>query len=81
MLFGYEWELTKSPAGAYQWTPTDAAAGDLVPDAHDPDRRHAPMMATTDIALRTDPAYEVISRRFHENLDEFADPSPAPGSS
>ena len=73
MLFGYEWELTKSPAGAYQWTPTDASAGDLVPDAHDPDRRHAPMMATTDIALRTDPAYLEISRRFHENLDEFAD--------
>ena len=73
MLFGYEWELTKSPAGAYQWTPTDASAGDLVPDAHDPDRRHAPMMATTDIALRTDPSYLEISRRFHENLDEFAD--------
>jgi len=73
MLFGYEWELTKSPAGAYQWTPTDAAAGELVPDAHDPDRRHAPMMATTDIALRTDPSYLEISRRFHENLDEFAD--------
>ena len=73
MLFGYEWELTKSPAGAYQWTPTDASAGDLVPDAHDPDRRHAPMMATTDIAMRTDPAYLEISRRFHANLDEFAD--------
>jgi len=73
MLFGYEWELTKSPAGAQQWTPTDASAGTLVPDAHDPDRRHAPMMATTDIALRTDPAYLEISRRFHANLDEFAD--------
>ena len=73
MLFGYEWELTKSPAGAYQWTPTDASAGDLVPDAHDPDRRHAPMMATTDIAMRTDPSYLEISRRFHANLDEFAD--------
>ena len=73
MLFGYEWELTKSPAGAYQWTPTDASAGDLVPDAHDPDRRHAPMMATTDIALRTDPAYLEISRRFHADLDAFAD--------
>ncbi|MGB2000190.1 MAG: peroxidase family protein, partial [Candidatus Puniceispirillaceae bacterium] len=73
MLFGYEWELTKSPAGAHQWTPTDASAGDIVPDAHDPDRRHAPMMATTDIALRTDPAYLEISRRFHANLDEFAD--------
>ena len=73
MLFGYEWKLTKSPAGANQWTPTDASAGTLVPDAHDPDRRHAPMMATTDIALRTDPSYLEISRRFHENLDEFAD--------
>ena len=73
MLFGYEWKLTKSPAGANQWTPTDEAAGTLVPDAHDPDRRHAPMMATTDIALRTDPSYLEISRRFHANLDEFAD--------
>ncbi len=73
MLFGYEWELTKSPAGAYQWTPTDASAGDLVPDAHDPELRHAPMMATTDIAMRTDPSYLEISRRFHENMDEFAD--------
>ena len=73
MLFGYEWELTKSPAGANQWTPTDASASSLVPDAHDPDRRHAPMMATTDIALRTDPAYEEISRRFHADLDAFAD--------
>ena len=73
MLFGYEWELTKSPAGAQQWTPTDASAGTLVPDAHDPDRRHAPMMATTDIALRTDPAYLEISRRFHADLDAFAD--------
>ena len=73
MLFGYEWELTKSPAGAYQWTPTDASAGDLVPDAHDPELRHAPMMATTDIAMRTDPSYLEISRRFHENMDKFAD--------
>jgi catalase-peroxidase len=73
MLFGYEWELTKSPAGANQWTPTDASASSLVPDAHDPDRRHAPMMATTDIALRTDPAYVEISRRFHADLDAFAD--------
>ena len=73
MLFGYEWELIKSPAGAYQWTPTDASAGDLVPDAHDPELRHAPMMATTDIAMRTDPSYLEISRRFHENMDEFAD--------
>ena len=73
MLFGYEWDLTKSPAGAYQWTPTDASACDLVPDAHDAELRHAPMMATTDIAMRTDPSYLEISRRFHENMDEFAD--------
>ena len=73
MLFGYEWELTKSPAGAYQWTPTDTSAGDLVPDAHDPELRHAPMMATTDIAMRTDPSYLEISRRFHQNMDEFAE--------
>ena len=72
-LFGYEWELTKSPAGAWQWTPTDPAASDTVPDAHDPTRRHAPMMATTDVALRVDPAYEAISRRFHEDPDAFAD--------
>ena len=72
-LFGYEWELTKSPAGAWQWTPTDPAASDTVPDAHDPSRRHAPMMATTDVALRVDPAYEAISRRFHEDPDAFAD--------
>ncbi len=72
-LFGYEWELVKSPAGAHQWAPKDGAAADAVPDAHDPSRRHAPMMATTDIALRVDPVYEEISRRFHENPDEFAD--------
>jgi len=72
-LFGFEWELTRSPAGAHQWTPTDAAAATLVPDAHDASRRHAPMMATTDIALRVDPAYAVISRRFHENPDQFTD--------
>ena len=63
-LFGFEWQLTKSPAGAQQWTPTDPAAATLVPDAHDPSRRHAPMMTTADMALRTDPAYEKISRRF-----------------
>ncbi len=63
-LFGYEWKLTKSPAGAHQWTPTDPAASSTVPDAHDPARRHAPMMTTADIALRVDPAYEAISRRF-----------------
>jgi catalase-peroxidase len=72
-LFGYEWTLTKSPAGAQQWTPTDPAAGDTVPDAHDPSRRHAPMMATTDIALKMDPIYAPIAKRFHENPDQFAD--------
>jgi catalase-peroxidase len=72
-LFGNEWELTKSPAGAYQWTPKDAAAAGTVPDAHDPSKRHAPMMATTDLALRMDPTYEKISRRFYENPGEFAD--------
>ncbi|MEX1043387.1 MAG: catalase/peroxidase HPI, partial [Acidimicrobiia bacterium] len=72
-LFGFEWELTKSPAGAQQWRPTDRAADDTVPDAHDPSRRHAPMMATTDLALRMDPIYEPISRRFFENPDELAD--------
>jgi len=72
-LFGYEWELTKSPAGAHQWTPTDPAAANTVVDAHDPTKRHAPMMATTDIALRTDPAYLAISKRFHENFAEFSD--------
>ncbi|MEY3050360.1 MAG: hypothetical protein RLY31_145 [Bacteroidota bacterium] len=72
-LFGYEWELTKSPAGAYQWKPKDNAGEGLVPDAHDPAVRHAPFMLTTDLALRFDPAYEKISRRFYENPDEFAD--------
>ncbi len=72
-LFGYEWQLTKSPAGAHQWTPTDPAAATTVVDAHDPSKRHAPMMATTDIALRTDPAYLAISKRYHENFDQFAD--------
>jgi catalase-peroxidase len=71
-LFGYEWELTKSPAGAFQWTPKDASAQGTVPDAHDPAKRHAPMMFTTDLALRTDPIYEPISRRFHEDPDAFA---------
>jgi catalase-peroxidase len=73
MLFGYEWELTESPAGAKQWKPTDPAAAELVPDAHIPGKRHAPMMATTDLALRFDPVYEKICRRFHANPDEFAD--------
>jgi catalase-peroxidase len=72
-LFNYEWELTKSPAGAQQWTPKDASAADTVPDAHDASRRHAPMMLTTDLSLRFDPIYEPIARRFHENPDEFAD--------
>ena len=72
-LFGYEWELTKSPAGAQQWTPKDNAAAGTVPDAHDPSKRHAPMMATTDLALRMDPAYAEISKRFYENPDQFAD--------
>ncbi|MEL6374668.1 MAG: catalase/peroxidase HPI [Pseudomonadota bacterium] len=72
-LFGNEWELTKSPAGAQQWTPKNPAAKDLVPDAHDPDKRHAPMMSTADMAMRMDPAYEKISRHFHANPDEFAD--------
>ena len=72
-LFGYEWELTKSPAGAWQWTPTDPAAADTVPDAHDPSRRHAPMMATTDLSMRMDPVYEKISRRFHQHPEELAD--------
>ncbi len=72
-LFGYEWELTQSPAGANQWTPTSADAQGSVPDAHDPARTHAPMMTTADMALRMDPLYEPISRRFHENPAEFAD--------
>ncbi|MFN9977218.1 MAG: peroxidase family protein, partial [Phycisphaerae bacterium] len=72
-LFGFEWELTKSPAGAHQWRPKDGAGAGLVPDAHDPARRHAPAMLTTDLALRFDPAYEKISRRFFEHPDEFAD--------
>ncbi len=72
-LFGYEWELTKSPAGAHQWKPTDPAAATLVVDAHDPARRHAPMMTTADLALRADPAYEQISRRFLHDPAAFAD--------
>ena len=72
-LFGHEWELTKSPAGAQQWTPKDPAAKTAVPDAHDPTRRHAPMMTTADMAMRMDPAYEKISRRFMANPKEFAD--------
>jgi catalase-peroxidase len=71
-LFGYEWELTKSPAGAWQWKPKDASAEGTVPDAHDPSKRHAPTMLTTDLALRMDPIYEPISRRFHEHPDQLA---------
>ncbi len=72
-LFGYEWELSKSPAGAKQWTPKDSAAATTVPDAHDPSKRHAPMMTTADMALRMDPAYEKISRHFMANPQEFHD--------
>ena len=72
-LFGYEWELTKSPAGANQWRPKGDSGADTVPDAHDPSRRHAPMMTTADMAMRMDPIYEPISRRFYENPDQLAD--------
>ncbi|SFB90154.1 catalase-peroxidase [Zunongwangia mangrovi] len=72
-LFGFEWELTKSPAGAHQWKPKDNAGVDTVPDAHDPNKKHAPFMLTTDLALKMDPDYEKISRHFYENPDEFAD--------
>jgi len=72
-LFGYEWELTKSPAGAHQWTPKGGAGAGAIPDAHDPSTRRAPTMLTTDLSLRFDPAYEKISRRFHENPDQFAE--------
>jgi catalase-peroxidase len=72
-LFGFEWELTKSPAGAYQWVPRGGAGADLVPDAHDPTKRHAPIMTTADLALRFDPIYEPIARRFHQNPDQLAD--------
>ena len=72
-LFNYDWELTKSPAGAWQWTPKNGAGQGTVPDAHDPSKRHAPMMFTTDLALKMDPIYGPISKRFHENPQEFAD--------
>jgi catalase-peroxidase len=72
-LFGHEWELTKSPAGAHQWRPKNHEAARTVPDAHDAKKKHAPMMLTTDLALRVDPAYEKISRRFHQNPQEFAE--------
>ncbi len=72
-LFKYDWELTKSPAGAHQWTPKNGAGNGTVPDAHDPKKRHSPSMLTTDLSLRFDPAYEKISRRFYEHPDQFAD--------
>ena len=72
-LFGYDWELTKSPAGAHQWVAKGGAGAGSIPDAHDPSKRHAPTMLTTDLSLRFDPAYEKISRRFYENPDQFAD--------
>ncbi|CAG2160929.1 catalase/peroxidase HPI [Cupriavidus numazuensis] len=72
-LFGYEWELTKSPAGAHQWKPKGDAGANSIPDPHDPSKRRGPTMLTTDLSLRVDPAYEKISRRFHENPDQFAD--------
>ncbi len=73
MLFGYDWELVKSPAGASQWRAKDVADEHLIPDAHDPSKKHAPMMTTADLSLRFDPAYEKISRRFHQDPDAFAD--------
>ncbi|MDD2547204.1 MAG: catalase/peroxidase HPI [Burkholderiaceae bacterium] len=73
MLFGYEWELTKSPAGAHQWTPRNCKPEHLIPDAHDPAKKHPPMMTTADLSLRMDPAYEKISRHFHQNPQAFAD--------
>src|SRR5438105_8108915 len=72
-LFGHEWELTQSPGGAHQWTPKNGTGAGTVPDAHDPSKKHAPMMLTTDLSLRMDPAYEKISKRFHENPQELAD--------
>ena len=73
ILFRYDWELTTSPAGAKQWTPKDPAAQGTVPDAHDPAKRHAPMMLTSDLALRVDPVYGPIAKRFHENPDQLAE--------
>jgi len=72
-LFGYDWDLVKSPAGAWQWVPTDPSAAGTVPDAHDPSKRHTPVMLTTDLALRMDPIYGPISKRFHEHPDQFAE--------
>ena len=73
MLFGYEWECVTGPGGAYQWHPTDKSAHELVPDAHEPDKKHPPMMLTTDIALKVDPSYAAISKRFHQNPEELED--------
>ena len=73
MLFGYDWELTKSPAGAHQWTPKNCKPEHLIPDAHDPSKKHPPMMTTADLSLRFDPAYEKVSRRYHANPQAFAD--------
>jgi len=73
MLFGYEWELVKSPAGAWQWQAKDVAEKDMVPDAHDPSKKHPPIMTTADMSMRMDPIYEKISRRFHKNPEAFAD--------
>jgi catalase-peroxidase len=73
ILFSYEWELTKSPAGAHQWRPKGGSGAGMIPDAHDPSKRHAPTMLTTDLSLRFDPAYEKISRRFYEHPDQLAD--------
>ena len=73
MLFGYEWELTKSPAGAHQWVAKNVKPEHMIPDAHDPSKKHSPMMTTADLSLRMDPSYEKISRRFHQNPKEFAD--------
>jgi catalase-peroxidase len=80
-LFNYDWELTTSPAGAKQWTPKSPEAQGTVPDAHDPSKRHAPMMLTSDLALRMDPIYGPIAKRFHENPDQLADASPRRGTS
>ena len=81
VLFGYEWELTKSPAGAYQWTPKDLKEEDMAPDPEDPSKKVPIIMSTADMAMRMDPAYEKISRHFHQNRKSSPTLSPAPGSS
>jgi catalase (peroxidase I) len=78
--FGYEWELVKSPAGAQQWQAKNCKPEHMIPDAHDPSKKHAPMMTTADLSLRFDPIYEPIARRFHQNPEALPMPSPAPGS-